>query len=189
MLTASEAGTPLLTHVSDETRRVYTCHWTQWTAWAEGGGIDPIPAAPAHVAAYLWDRARSGASISTVRLARATISAMHRDAGQPDPAADAVVKAAIGDIMQKGTHTPKQAAGITSRDLAAIQETAMVPRVGPSGRRESDAQARSRGLLDVALIAVMRDGMLGGSGAAALTWGDVHEQPDGSGRLLVQGED
>ena len=39
--------------------------------------------------------------------------------------------------------------------------------------------------MDLALLQVMRDGMLRRSAAAALTWGNVEIHGDGSGRLHV----
>ena len=46
--------------------------------------------------------------------------------------------------------------------------------------------AESRGKLDVAVISLMRDAMLRVSEAAAVTWGDIEAEPDGTGRLLIQ---
>ena len=74
------------------TRRVYTSQWSKWTEWAEGMGFDLLPADPKNVAGYLSYRLRAGAKVSTVRTARAAISARHRDAGHPDPTTDARVK-------------------------------------------------------------------------------------------------
>ena len=45
--------------------------------------------------------------------------------------------------------------------------------------------ARRRGLVDVALASVMRDGLLRVSEAAALRWGDVELAGDGSGRIRI----
>ena len=43
----------------------------------------------------------------------------------------------------------------------------------------------TRGLVDIALISVMRDGMLRRSEAAAIRWGDIATEDDGAGRLTV----
>ena len=45
--------------------------------------------------------------------------------------------------------------------------------------------AAKRALVDLALLLVMRDGLLRRSGAAALRWGDLEFHADGSGRLHV----
>ena len=44
-----------------------------------------MPAAPAAVAAYLTHRAEQGASVATVRMARAATSAAHRQGAAADP--------------------------------------------------------------------------------------------------------
>ena len=79
----------------------------------------------------------------------------------------------------------KQAAGLTAASLAAIRATACVPRTGRGGSLESAATAEARGQKDIALISLMRDGMLRRSEAAGLTWGDLVDEGDGTGRLTV----
>ena len=61
----------------------------------------------------------------------------------------------------------------------------MTPRRGRFGRDETVWEATRRGRVDVALVSPMRDGLLRRSEAAALTWGDVEEWPDGTGRLCL----
>ena len=51
---------------------------------------------------------------------------------------------------------------------------------------ESESTAERRGLVDIALVSVMRDGLLRRSEASALLWDDVERAPDGSGRLTVR---
>ena len=43
-----------------------------------------------------------------------------------------------------------------------------------------------RGLVDIAIASVMRDGLLRRSEASGATWEDLTREPDGSGRLLVR---
>ena len=62
----------------------------------------------------------------------------------------------------------------------------MTPRVTRGGRMETGPEAEFRGLLDVTIIGLMRDALLRRSEAAALTWGDVAPQPDGTARVLVR---
>ena len=47
------------------------------------------------------------------------------------------------------------------------------------------ATAEARGQVDIALISLMRDGMLRRTEAESLTWGDLVEERDGTGRLTV----
>ena len=80
----------------------------------------------------------------------------------------------------------RQAPGLTRDRLAAIRAVACLPRRGRGGRLETPEYARRRGLVDIALASVMRDGLLRRGEAAAAIWSDVTWEPDGSGRLLVR---
>ena len=78
----------------------------------------------------------------------------------------------------------RQAGALTADVLAVIRLTAVQP--GARGRGlETAEQAEERGRFDVALVAVLSDGGLRRSEAAALTWGDVQRWEDGSGRITV----
>ena len=69
--------------------------------------------------------------------------------------------------------------------LAAIRATAFTRRRTRGGHTETAEYARRRGLVDIALASVMRDGLLRVSEAAALRWGDVELAGDGSGRIRI----
>ena len=78
----------------------------------------------------------------------------------------------------------RQAGALTADVLAVIPLTAVQPR--PRGRGlETAEQAAERAKFDLALVAVLSDGGLRRSEAAALTWGDVQRWDDGSGRITV----
>ena len=79
----------------------------------------------------------------------------------------------------------KQAAGLTAASLAAIRASACVPRKGRGGSMEIRETAQAKGLLDIALTSVMRDGMLRRSEAESVTCGDITEEGDVTGRLTV----
>ena len=149
-------------------------------------GFDRLPADPKNVAGYLSYRLRAGAKVSTVRTARAAISARHRDAGLDDPTTDAGVKGLLSGSARASARPQRQVTGITARELDQIKATATTPRIGPSGRCESQAQAQARGRVDIALISVMRDGVMGRSLAAAVTWSDIQWAADGSGLLAIR---
>ena len=68
--------------------------------------------------------------------------------------------------------------------LAVIRLTAVQPRARGRGT-ETPAQAAERARFDLALVAVLSDGGLRRSEAAALTWGDLQRWDDGSGRITV----
>ena len=88
-------------------------------------------------------------------------------------------------ITRAAGRAQKQAAGLTAASLAAIRATACVPRTGRGGLLETIGTAQARGLLDIAMASLMRDGMLMRSEAASLTWRDLLAEEDGTGRLTV----
>ena len=169
------------------TRRAYRTAWAAFDRWADGEGLQAIPAAPAAVAAYLAARSEAGRSLSSLHLARQAIRAAHIGAREADPAASEGVRRVLrGLSRQRAGEGRRQAAALTAEALAAIRATAAAPRTGPAGRTESPQAARIRGAVDVALASVMRDAMLRRSEAAALEWADVELRPDGSGRLTIR---
>ena len=171
--------------LSPATRRVYRSQWALWTAWASDRDVNSLPAEPLAVAAYVSQRAQEDAAVATIQVTLAAISAVHRDAGLPNPADHEGLRRVMAGIKRTYSSSQRQADAITAAELGAIKATAPIPRTGPSGRTESPAQAQTRALVDLALISVMRDGLLRRSEAAALTWGDVEWAPDGSGRITI----
>jgi hypothetical protein len=83
----------------------------------------------------------------------------------------------------------KQAKGLTRDALAAVKATAQIQRVhqGKRRRKETEAKGAKRALVDLALLQVMRDGLLRHPEASVLRWGDVEIPEGGSGRLQVAG--
>ena len=134
-----------------------------------------MPAAPAAVAAYLTYRAEQGASVATVRMARAAISAAHRQGAADDPCRHPGVVQVLKGLSRSGKGRGRgQVQGLDWRaaDLAAG--------VAANGGRSL------AGLRDAALIQVMSDALLRVSEAAALDVADVQRQVDGSGTVTVR---
>ena len=145
-----------------------------------------LPAEPSVVAAYLTERAGSGISVATVQLSRASIAAAHPDANVEDPCAHPGFRRTMSGLSRMFGKPPQQASPLTSDVAAAIRATAKRPRPLPSGRMESESTAERRGLVDIALVSVMRDGLLRRSEASELEWSDVERMAAGTGRLTVR---
>ena len=171
---------------SASTRSCYASQWRVWQAWAGERGQPDLPGDPAAVATFLLDRADAGASIATVRLARAAIGAFHRDGGHPDPTDNIGVRRVMAGLSRTFARPQRQAAALTRDVQVAIQATAHFPRLLPRGLLEEPDKARARAVVDIAIVAVMRDGLLRRSEAAALTWDDVELFQDGSARVTVR---
>ena len=173
--------------IARNTMKNYRVQWSNFVMWAVGKGIRALPADPAQVAAYLAERIEErGHKPATLRAAAAAIAFVHRNAGHDDPCASPEVKRTLRSATRKAGRSQKQAEALTAEALTAIRSTACDPRRGRGGRFESQETATCRGNLDIALISLMRDGMLRVSEAAVLTCKDIVPEADGTGRLLIR---
>ncbi len=173
--------------IAPNTMKNYRVQWSNFIMWAVGKGIRALPADPVQVAAYLAERMEEqGHKPATLRAVAAAIAFVHKAAGVYDPCASPEVKRTLRSATRKAGRGQKQAEALTAEALTAIRSTACNPRRGRGGSFESMETARCRGNLDVALISLMRDAMLRVSEAAALTWGDIVAEVDGTGRLLIR---
>ena len=189
-LTESDLGNlnAVLDHeIAANTVANYRVQWRYFVLWTLEKEIRAFPADPSQVAAYLAERIeRHGHKPATLRMAASAIAFVHKNAGLDDPCASQEVKRTLRSATRKWGRCQKQAEGLTADALAVIQETAREPRLGRGGRLEGMETATSRGNLDIALISLMRDAMLRVSEAADLTWEDLEDQADGTGRLLIR---
>ena len=170
--------------LSDNTRRVYGAQWRLFNDWCDLVGLRSLPAEPLTVARYLAARAGSGSTIATLRLTTSAIARVHRWAGHESPGRDRGVREALQGWGRRLAKPQRQAGALTADVLAVIRLTAVQPRKRGRGI-ETPAQAAERARFDLALVAVLSDGGLRRSEAAALTWDDVRRWDDGSGRITV----
>ena len=174
--------------VSDNTRAAYASAWRSFEAWASARAALALPASPALVAAYLSHLAEERhLSVATVRLHRAARAALHKASGHPDPTDNEGVRRVLQGIARVHGRPQRQARPLTAEALAAVRATAKGRRpLGDGKRRESAERASWRARVDLALLSMLRDGLLRRSEAAALAWGDVELRDDGSALLQVR---
>ena len=176
----------LAASLAENTRRAYLGHWQAFSAWCAEHGYSPAPAPAETVAAHLASLAET-VSASTLKVRRAAVGAAHRAAGMDDPAGSELVRKTLAGLVRERAAPQRQARALGLAELAAIKATACQPRRGrQSGRTESKERARARGRADVALCAVLFYAGLRRSEAAALAWGDVELEADGSGLLWLR---
>ena len=166
----------------------YRRSYQAFADWCEGRGEAPLPAPPELVSAYIAERAEQGYRKATLGADRAGISDAHRRAQLPDPTANDGFRRVMRGLARRDGRPQTQARGMTAEALAAIRATACAPRPigGRSPRYESVKAAQRRGLVDVATCALIRDGLLRRSEAAALTWADLSIEDDGTGRIAIR---
>ena len=170
--------------LSDNTNRVYGTQWRLFYEWCAEVGLVSLPAEPLTVARYLAARANAGASIATMRLATSAISKAHEWVKLESPCRDPGVRASLKGWGRHLSKPQRQSGALTADVLAVIRLTAVQPRKRGRGI-ETPEQAAERAKFDLALVAVLSDGGLRRSEAAALTWGDIVRWDDGSGRITV----
>ena len=173
--------------VATNTRRNYSYQWNLYASWAHDRGIDPIPADPEQVAAYLAERAEvHNHKPATLRAAAAAISFMHKRAELDDPCNSKQVKHVISGATRDAGSDQKQAEGLTALAFETIIEYSRIPRRTKGGRLETPEEAIKRVDMDHAIISLMRDAMLRSSEAADLVWADLEERDYGTGLLCIR---
>ena len=168
--------------LADATKASYSRSWRQFAEWTKTAGYE-LPSSTA-VAAYLQHLADDGKKMATLNAFLAAAKKVHLLMGWPDLSVLEVVEAQKRLRREIGG-PQKQAIGLTEEGMAAIRETAREPAMKRGGVMETAEEARARGDVDIALVSLMRDGMLRISEAAALKWRDVFPQADGTGRVVV----
>ena len=167
-----------------------------WVSWCAQRGLSPADADADSLVTYIRERAEGvaigerhhgPAKPNSLNVACAAISKAYEVAGLPDVTKHARVREALRShrsrVARAGVRV-KQAEALTAENMAAIRATALQPRRGRGGM-ETEGQARRRGLVDIALVGLMRDCMLRRSEAADVRWSHITSQADGTGRLLV----
>lgn len=81
------------------TLRAYKSDWACFTRWCGQRSLDHLPAAPATVALYITDLART-MKASTIGRRLSSISVAHQAAGHPSPTADISVRSTLAGIRR-----------------------------------------------------------------------------------------
>lgn len=86
----------------------------------------------------------------------------------------------LDDLKLERKEAASQMDPIREAEFRAIEETAMVPRLG-----ERESLAEIRGARTIGLVRIMFDGLLRGAEARGAMWSHISRQSDGSGALLL----
>ena len=178
------------------TRTAYRSQLRAWVSWCAQRGLSPAGADPDSLITYIRERAdgtviggryHRPAKPNSLNVACAAISKAYEVAELPDITKNPRVREALRSHryrMARAGIRVKQAEALTAESMAAIRATALRPRRGRGGM-ETGEQARRRGLVDIALVGLMRDCLLRRSEAADVRWDHITSHTDGTGRLLV----
>ena len=181
----------LVSEVAEESRAETTRYqqnqqWETFVKWCEARGFQSLPADPETVAVFIFTQGYGRKKSNTLRGYASSIAAKHRSAGKDSPCNDRVAMVIKGFVnrAKEAGQREKRAQPLTAEDLEKIRDTACIPRKTDRGM-ERPSNARRRGLVDIALISVMRDALLRRSEAAEVRWERIATEPDGSGRLTI----
>lgn len=148
------------------TRETYACGWRQWDRWCQGRGIEPLPAPPEALAAFLAERAEAGLHFTTLDAYCSGIAHRHGQEGLPDPTAHPVVRRVRRGLRRIiGVAPLRQAHPLTVAELSQIIE---------SIDAETVIGIRDRAILLLGYASAMRPGEV-----AALDIDDIGRKPTG----------
>lgn len=113
---------------SKSTLDAYRSDWNDFCTWCQTLKLNPLPADPATVAAYLADLSdpddnRSGLAASTLRRRMVSISQYHQAADHPNPCTNPLVKQTMRGIRNTIGVAPKRKEGLSTADIRAIVTT------------------------------------------------------------------
>ena len=162
---------------SPNTERTYNSALREFAKFAAAQGRPAFPADPHVIAAFLQHRIDLGLSPTSLSATLAALKHAHNEANQPDPTAAPKIRAITRGhrrrLAAQGKRS-KQTRGLSESNLAAIVAV---------------ARANSGGdiitLRDIAIISLLREGLLRCGECAALRVRDFSRKEDGNGRLFI----
>jgi integrase len=149
---------------SESTRKAYRTDWDGFFSWCLERRLDPLPASPSTVAAFLAAKAGEYKT-TTLNRKLAAISVVHKSTGHPSPTGDELVRATLAGIgNEHGTRKRRVAPvrvdhlriGFTGEETSpqAIRDRALVLLGYAGAFRRSELVA-----LDVSDVRVVREGL------------------------------
>ena len=159
---------------ADNTRSAYRSAVRAWCAWCATHGLNPLPASPLDVAAFLAQERDRGLAANTLDLRRAAIRFLHRAAGCASPTEDAHVAETLAGIRRDAPNPIKKRAAT----LTVLRELlAPIP-------VDASAPGGLAGLRDRALLLVGFAGALRRSELAGIRVADLERTDRGFGLTL-----
>lgn len=159
------------------TLRGYRSDWREFTAWCTRQHLEPLPAAPAALTAYLTSLADAGASVGTMSRRLSSIRFAHAARDLPDPTAAARVRTVWEGIRRVHGAPPDQARPLMPPELFDVLDACPATRTWKTRGRAPEpslAGVRDRALLLVGFVGALRRSEL-----AALELQDVDEHTNG----------
>ena len=166
----------------------YDYQWRMFVAWClrEEKSVGP-PTSPQVVAQFLEHRVATDARPSTLRVVCAAIARRHADMDLPNPCDSAIVQDVMSDIERRAPPSRRRSLPLDLESYRVIRETAFWVRTDGGDRVRVRGRGVARARFDLAMIGLMRDGMLRVREASALTWGAIEPLDNGTGQIRIGG--
>ena len=149
----------------------YRWAWERWEHWCDYVGVTPLPASPGDLARFIEHGFAEGLSLSTLRVFRAAVRAVHVAAGHVAPAGQDVRDAMARAEAEAAAGNPNGWSFPSPLTAEALETVARV--------------AGDRDPIALALMRTMRDALLRRGEVARLRWRDITRAPDGSGLVAI----
>ncbi len=152
------------------TIRAYKANFQSFIAFCDQQGVDACPSKADSVADYISKISESGLKASSIRIAVAAISAIHRLNRFPDPTKDPDVVIELRRMHRRLGREAKQAYAINAQQL---------------GQMVKSAEGSLRGLRDTAILLLAYDSLCRRSELVSLRLEDVYGL-DGTEELRIR---
>ena len=116
---------------SPRTRALYARAWARFVAFCDAEGLEPMPALPTTVAAFVVSRYHEGAARNSIALELVAVSVAHTEAGHDSPRESRIVRRAWAGLQRRyandGATVRKAAAMTVDIVRAAVRATPATP--------------------------------------------------------------
>ena len=154
----------------------------------EGGReILEMPITPADLVEYAKALEGRGMALSTISSYVSAIGTMHTAAGLFSPTADIKVRTYLAELRRLHVNDDlRQARSLSATELGNVLDSLYTPRITRGRKTETAEAAHKRANMDKALLLTMVQAGMRRNEAARLVWGEVKQEADGSGRVLLR---
>jgi integrase len=146
------------------TRKIYHFAWGHWERWCAQRGINPLPADPAAVCAYLTERVEAGIAVTSLSVTACAISHVHRTHGLANPMAHQSVRQVRAGLRRTHGVAPRRQA----RPLSVTELRQIITAID----RSTVFGARDAAIIMLGYASALRTGEL-----AALSVTDLEPKP------------
>ena len=172
--------------MSEQTVRTICQRLELYVEWAIDRDLAAVPAGQGVLKRFIKYMESRGYKANTVRAYLWAISAVHKAFELQDPTRHPTVREEFESMRRRQEgRRPQQVLTLSEDDIRHILSELEHPRRTQFGRFEERGLAQKRAAVDAALLLTMTQAGLNRTQAQTLTWGDIREYLDGTGRITI----